>query len=244
MALTYQSLSEKFPDISKEWHPSKNGELTPSDFSCGSHRRVWWWCKQGHEWQAAVHNRARGTGCPYCCGQRVTGERSLAALYPQIAVEWHQTRNAKLDPSQVTTKSNRKVWWKCAQGHEWSAAVATRTKGHGCPFCSGKYLTPERSLAQMFPDVANEWHEASNSPLTPEMISASSNKRVWWKCRVGHEWQARVSNRTRGARCPYCAGSKVTSDNNLAAHYPEIAKEWHSDLNGATGPQVIRRAGS
>ena len=59
------SLLEKFPEIALEWHPTKNGDLKPSTFSCGSNRSVWWKCpKCGHEWQARIFHRVKGSGCP------------------------------------------------------------------------------------------------------------------------------------------------------------------------------------
>jgi hypothetical protein len=53
--------------VAREWHPTKNGKLTPRDVTWGSGRRVWWRCVSGHEWQAPIHARAKlGRGCPYC----------------------------------------------------------------------------------------------------------------------------------------------------------------------------------
>lgn len=41
-------LSILCPNISKRWHPSKNGNLTPSNVSYGSIKKVWWLCENGH----------------------------------------------------------------------------------------------------------------------------------------------------------------------------------------------------
>ena len=38
----------------------------------------------------------------------------------------------------VTPNSHKKVWWKCSKGHEWQAVVASRNRGSGCPYCSGR----------------------------------------------------------------------------------------------------------
>src|SRR5207245_1444040 len=62
------------PEVAAEWHPSKNGDLTPDQVVAGSHQKVWWKCRisPGHEWQATLKNRTNETtqrGCPYCnCG--------------------------------------------------------------------------------------------------------------------------------------------------------------------------------
>jgi hypothetical protein len=63
-----RSLTDKFPDIAKMWHPKKNGILTPKKISYGSKFNAWWICNNRHEWQRRVNDcssRKRNT-CPYC----------------------------------------------------------------------------------------------------------------------------------------------------------------------------------
>lgn len=62
-------LAAQFPRIAAEWHPTKNGSLTPRQVMPGSHRKVWWKCSQGHEWQAEIRARISGSGCPLCTGK-------------------------------------------------------------------------------------------------------------------------------------------------------------------------------
>lgn len=65
-----RSLAEEYQELAKEWHPTKNGELTPKDITSGSGKKVWWLCSKGHEWQARVADRTSGKGCPYCSGKK------------------------------------------------------------------------------------------------------------------------------------------------------------------------------
>lgn len=65
-------LSETHPELSKQWHPTKNGILTPFNTSYGSTLKVWWKCELGHEWQCWINNRARlNIGCPFCSNRKV-----------------------------------------------------------------------------------------------------------------------------------------------------------------------------
>jgi hypothetical protein len=64
------NLGKLYPNLVKEWHPTKNKGLTPFQVAPASRKKVWWMCKQGHEWKASLDNRSRGTGCPYCAGKR------------------------------------------------------------------------------------------------------------------------------------------------------------------------------
>ena len=63
---------------------------------------------------------------------------------------------------------------------------------------------PEKSLAQLYPKLAIEWNYEKNAPLKPEMFTPGSNKRVWWRCRQGHEWNTKIQSRTQGRGCKQC----------------------------------------
>src|SRR5947209_6277563 len=107
-------LSCTHPKIAAEWHPTKNGDLTPQAVVAGSNRKVWWCCPKGadHEWQATVAKRATGgQSCPYCGGKRVSATNSLATLFPQIAKQWHPTKNGSLTPDRVVAGSDIRAWW-------------------------------------------------------------------------------------------------------------------------------------
>lgn len=136
------NLGKLYPHITSEWHPTKNGQITPFVITPGSHKKVWWKCKLGHEWEAVVENRTYGSGCPYCSRRKVGEDNNLAIEYSLLVEEWHQIKNENLKPTDVTSGSGKKVWWKCSQGYEWKAKVGSRTRGHGCPKC---YLERKRS---------------------------------------------------------------------------------------------------
>ena len=132
------SLAETMPELSKEWHPTKNGDLTPNDITAGKFKPVWWLCpKCGYEWQASPNNRKRGIGCP-CCSGRVpkTGINDLATLYPELLNEWDYEKNTELDPRKVLPKSGKHAWWVCSVcGNHWESEIRSRVNGHGCPQC-------------------------------------------------------------------------------------------------------------
>mgnify|MGYP000021231158 CR=1 FL=1 len=238
-------LASRRPDLAGQWHPTKNQGAAPADVPLGSHYRAWWVCEKGHEWQAAVKSRALGgSGCPVCANRKVTpGENDLAATHPELARQWHPTKNAPLTPHDVVAGNHRKVWWICEKGHEWQAAVSSRAgSGAGCPVCAGKVVVPgENDLASLFPGLAAQWHPARNGQLTPENVAPYSNRKVWWRCPLGHAYTASVGARTvGGSGCPYCAGRKVLAGfNDLAAREPEVAAQWHPTLNGALTAEMV-----
>lgn len=210
------SLAILKPSIAKQWHPTKNGDLTPFDVSIGTHKKVWWKCDKGndHEWEAPVNNRSKGSGCAVCVNQVVVNSNCLATVYPELAEQWHPTKNGNLTPNDVTFGSNKKVWWKCDKGddHEWEAIIVSRHKGIGCPICLNKKIVISNSLATTNPELAKQWHPTKNGDLSPYDVSLGSHKKVWWKCYKGddHEWQSVIKNRKRGDGCTICSGRRNT----------------------------------
>ena len=206
------SLAVTHPKVAGQWDAHKNHSLTARDVVAGSHRKVWWKCAQGHSWQASIVSRAHsGAGCPVCAGKVVVpGENDLASQFPQVAREWNTAKNAPLTAQQVSAYSNLRVWWVCALGHEWKAAIAARTHNTtGCPYCAGRLvLAGFNDLQSCFPEIAMQWHPTLNGSLTPDAVTYGSKKKVWWKCPEGHVWRAVVYSRTGAKKCgcPVCAG--------------------------------------
>jgi len=220
------------PKIAEEWHPIKNGDLTPWNITYGSSKKAWWKCPKGHEWQTSPNERtSKHTGCPYCSGRRTYSGNSLAVLNPVLARQWHPTKNCKA-PYAVAPNSNGVAWWLCKKGHEWKACISSRNGGNNCPYCSGRKVCEDNCLSFVNPKLANEWNFDKNKELTPHDVTQNSNKKVWWKCEQGHEWLERVNNRSNNCNCPYCSRRIVNKDNCLSATRPEIAKDWHPSHNG------------
>lgn len=331
----YNDLQTINPLLAKEWNCEKNGNSKPENFTANSGIKVWWKCNKGHEWQASIHNRNKGEGCPVCNSERSASfpeyaivyylkkygldvlhsyrekgyeldvyipskriaieydgylwhknkakkdleknkksvkdgiklyrireglpslddssidyvvqrnqedlskilelllseiaetnvdidlkrdnivienfrehtekETSLLLSNPEIVKEWNYEKNGNLKPEHFAANSNKRVWWKCSKGHEWQAGIATRNKGHKCPYCSGiKTIKGTNDLQTVNPILAKEWNYEKNQGLTPADVMANSGIKVWWRCNLGHEWQATISNRNYGTGCPAC----------------------------------------
>ena len=242
------NLKHYFPEIAKEWHPIKNDMLQPDAVYFKSTKKVWWQCSvhDSHEWQMTVNNRTmNGQKCPYCANKRVCDTNSLASLFPDISKEWHPTKNEGLKPSQVTSGSNRKIWWQCpvAKDHVWKAGPNSRTgRGDGCPFCSiiPKQASSVNNLALNHPEIAKYWHPTMNGNLTPDKVLSNTTKKVWWLCDEGHYFDESVNGRvTRTKHCPYCAGRRIGQGNSFADKCPEAAAEWDYEKNKDKTPDKV-----
>ena len=239
----FNDLATTNPDLARQWHPTKNGDLKPSDVIAGSTRRVWWICDKGHSWDAPINERNDGNGCPICSGKRVlVGVNDLATVNPRVAAEWHPTKNGNKTPKDYTAGSNKKVWWMCQKGHEWQAVICSRNTCNNCPYCGNQILLPGfNDLATVRPDWAAEWHPTKNGDVTPSQIFPSTGKKYWWICKEGHEWKSSPNNRMKTKGCPYCSGDRaIPKKTDLATLYPELVKEWHPTKNLPLTPDVMK----
>jgi hypothetical protein len=146
-------LATTHPDLAAQWHPTKNGSVTPYDVVAGCNTKFWWKCYDGrwpdgtvaddHEWETGVNHRTTPilkTGCPCCVGKKVVPSNCLATTHPEVAAQWQTNRNGSLTPHDVVAGSDRRVWWKCPKvaDHEWFVGIDQSTgpkTSYGCPRC-------------------------------------------------------------------------------------------------------------
>ncbi|MGE5503667.1 MAG: zinc-ribbon domain-containing protein [Actinomycetota bacterium] len=375
------SLADAFPGIAAQWHPTRNGNLTPDQVLPFAATPAWWQCSRGHHWQTAIYNRTIGkTKCPFCNAQTseielrlfteldglfgnavwradvegvevdvwlpdrglgieidgypwhegkerqdaektrkleaaghrllhlrhellvplsdadvrfgsrtphrdlivmalrraealdwlpagsaeryetaggfVNGARfdemmswlpgpmpgnSLADTHPDVAAQWHHERNLPLTPSGITAGSSRKVWWRCPNGHEWSAVIVNRAKGAGCAMCSKKAASAEHNLVAADPETMRFW-DAEKNDADPACLTPRSNRVVWWRCASGHSFDMSVKDFARRRSCPYCAGKRVGAGNSVLAALPALAALWDHERNGSIGPGDVARS--
>jgi len=352
--MTVKKYLSEYPELVKEWHPTKNGDLTPEDFTHGSQQKVWWRCPKGHSYYSVIHGRTKKKqphGCPHCQHQssdseirilaelkwffdevnsryKVDGveidvylpnqklgiefdgkywhrdregrdlrknkfllsrginlirvrhhplkplsdndviirnnlivkkdldevlkklfplvdsalkgkinayidkpsfvneelfkkyrsyfpspfpEKSLLNTHPLLSAEWDYEKNYPLRPENFTYGNENKFWWLCPKGHSYETVLKYRTNINsptGCPYCVGKKVGKDNNLFSMFPEIAKEWHPTKNRDLTPKDVTYGSNTKVWWICDKGHDWETTPNQRTKpsGSGCPYCSG--------------------------------------
>ena len=112
-------------------------------------------------------------------------------------------------PEDVTSGSDKMVWWKCEKGHEWQARIYSRTGKDKCkcPYCSHRKLAPENTFETRHPNLIKFWNYEKNNGKNPKDFSYASNVTVWWKCEKGHEWPMQINKIGRlksTIKCPLC----------------------------------------
>jgi len=238
------------PELSKEWHKSLNGDISPSHVTQKSGANVWWTCQLGHDFKAKVGERVRArkarpgsSNCPVCLNRKlVRGVNDLQTANSKLAKEFHPFLNAPLTPFDVKASEAIKLWWLCVNGHEFEQRLTNRVNSNqGCPFCSNKSVTVgNNDLASTNPELIVEWDYEANGALRPEQVVAGTLKYIAWKCSLGHKWKARGSKRLSGQGCPTCTNRTLRKGfNDLSTKFPEIAKTWDIRKNTPLSAQDV-----
>lgn len=194
-------LNTMYPEIAKEWHPTLNGKLKPTEVSYGSSINAWWICPKGHAYEQSIKKRTgRKSGCPVCSGHKtVAGVNDFGTVYPEMAKEWHPDRNGDKTPSMFSQKNGYRAWWKCKYGHEWKATIHDRASGTGCPFCKTRRSTsfPEQAIfyyvKKLLPDAENRFKGSPDKKMEFDIYIPSRKVAIefdgayWHKSEKAHE---------------------------------------------------------
>lgn len=219
-------LVNKFPLIAKEFDYDKNVNMDVNKITYGSNKKIWWKCQKGHSYSSVVKDRSGGHGCSVCSGRIPSIKKLAIIVMPNIMNEYNIERNS-VNLSYISYGSGKMVWWKCKCGYEYEMRVCDRHRGRGCSICSGNIVSDKNRLSVLYPDIFLELDLEKN--INVENVSFSSNKKLWWKCPIGHSYNSSPNSRTNGGHgCSYCSGQKVCEDNCLATKNPLLIKEWHN----------------
>lgn len=229
-----------YPNLVEDWDYEENIN-NPECFLPGSGAKVSWKCHScGNKWKAVISSRVNGRGCPYCSGARVMpGVTDLMTKNPEIAQEWHPTKNGSLMAKDVSYGSKKKVWWICPKGHEYEQYVCKRTlRGMNCPICSGhKTVKGINDFQTVYPEIAKEWNYEKNGDKEPHMFSPKNGFSAWWICKYGHEWKATIHDRASGTGCPICKNRYSSSFPEQAIYYyvRQICPDAENRFKGLLG---------
>jgi hypothetical protein len=208
-------LFDHSPHLRGEWDYAENALIgDPELLLFRSNKRAWWACTSEHRWEAKVSDRSKGSSCPFCSNKKIlSGYNDIASTHPSMYAEWDYVRNIK-DPAMVFAGCREKIWWKCGEGHSWSASGDQRVRANtGCPFCAATLKGIAQGIAPLcdslgtkFPDLVAEWSDKNSySPFETYPISG---KEPWWVCKKGHEYTCIVANRVlHGVGCARCSNN-------------------------------------
>ncbi len=238
------NLADKNPEIAAEWHPTKNGNITPAEVACGSHTKYWWVCSLGHEYEQSPNKRVyRGYNCQYCSGHKaLKGFNDLATINPTLAKEWHPTKNGGLTPFDVTVGSGKQVWWQCPIGHDYQAVIRDRnTDNTQCPVCNKFRQTsfPEQAIfyyvRQLYPDATNKYREIFSHTMELDIYIPS--------IRLGIEFDGANWHKTEKQHEREVKKYKICKENNITLFRikEDTDEHWRDVADGIWNIKKVKK---
>ncbi len=242
------------PNLAKEFHPSKNLTLKPSELLAGTNRLIWWKCSIcDNEWRVKGQHRAEGSGCPYCNNGRLHSDgRNSIFNDERLSIEWCNEKNESSDPRKITVGSNNTYFWRChVCNHRFRNSPSNRYHfEQNCGACMNNtaHSSGSNSIAITHPELANEIHDVLNENLDISSIKVASSRKIWWKCSTcDHEWRATPYRRlssihTKSRGCGVCSGNSIHSNgsNSMKNTHPQLSLEFDKEKNHPLTPENIK----
>lgn len=237
----FNDVASKYPELLPLWHPTANLPLLPHQAHAVASIKYAWTCKHGHLYYNAATVMAKLTQpCPYCAHREVLpGFNDLATICPEVAAEWHPTKNLPLTPQTVLPSTTQTIVWVCSRGHEYTAQLNQRVlqgkPKSGCPYCAHQKVLPGfNDIATTHPWLIEEWDESNE--FMPQEVMGASDKIITWKCsKCGNKWKSPPKTRTRqNCGCPACSPSVSIPERcttyYLKPFFPDMKTSYHHPL--------------
>ena len=245
-------LKNKYPNFFKEVDVNNNPNLEIDRITCGSKKKIWWICDEGHKWETSPRIRVMGnTQCPQCKKLSPKPKKKLFVDYcdPEKLKKLDLSINTYDDIKNYTLSAKEYIHFVCDNGHKFSKKPRDVYRYTlNCPNkkCDQSNLSVTPGVNDVFtvyPYLEKLWDYQKNKDINPLVISQGSSLDAWWKCEKGHSYKKPISDISRQITgCPYCNGKSLAGVNDLATLYPEIAKEWDYDKNDFLPSDVVPKS--
>ena len=242
------NLGDLYPYLNNMYDTSKNTEKLCNIFKTDDKNWYWFKCDEGHSFRAhikgVIESKQRGHGCPICYKNDNVSNHNVLIEYPEVAKLWDYTKNS-LKPEEVSYGAIEGYWFVCGEGHSFNSTIShmkrsINSKFKGCPYCSKKVFTADRSVLYNYPWIKDYWDFDKNStPL--EDVRVYSTRKFWFKCVNGHSFLSDVetvyTSKAVSRGCPVCTGRVVERGiNDLNYLYPELVKNRWSYVYNDISP--------
>ena len=231
-------LATSHPYLAKEWHPTKNKQLTPEEVTYGSGKKVWWLCPNNHEYEATILHRAHGTACPKCNDGRQTSFAEQATyfyikqLYPDALNRYSAEFLERMELDIYIPSIKLAIEYDGEAWHKKNTIKREERKYQLCKQNGIKLIRLREKMPEFPSNIADDMfgmerlYEPTNlEKMLGELLKRINYSETWM---LGCPIDINVA-RDRPEILRYKTDLITKS---LKYLHPEIAKEWHSTNNG------------
>lgn len=228
-------------DLNDRFDEEKNG-CTSKNVSYKSNLKWWFKCPRG------IHDSEKHTLSSVTSNINVKLLCNKCNSIAQVVIDkfgeeylwshWHKSNT--MNPWDVAYGHSRlKINIQCTEKdyHIYKQTPQSFCRGIGCPYCNGKKVHQNDSLAVLNPNVFDIWSDKNEN--SPYEYTLKSNKKVWFKCNCGkHDDYIRSLNNAfqYNYKCPECV-----KDETSARMRGEGNHFWKGGINGENDTLRHRR---
>lgn len=199
---------------SKFW--SKRNVCNPCDVALNSHKKFWFNCECGHEFEIQLGNVKIGRWCPYCANKKLCSKdknckicfnKSFASV--EYSENW-SNENEEL-PEEVFKNSHKEYLFECPKcKHTFKQKLSHITRGNACNYCHNLIMCiPSKNcnccIKKSFASVERSSNWSIKNEKKPIEVFKSSAKIFIFDCdKCGNEFKSKLCHITDGSWCPKC----------------------------------------
>lgn len=234
------------PNLIKFWNQNTN-HLDPHTTRSNSMERAAWICDRcGYTWETTIVSQSQATGKCACCELHIAKKAGVSdafALLPELKESYDFSKNSDVDIENLGIRNKEVLlWWHCPVcGFEWQAPIASRVRGalgnYSVSKCRQCYLQELSQITPIssVPSLLRFWDFSKNVDIDPNLTSAYSNERAYWRCKdCGYTWSSTIQSRKYSSGlCPCCEGGTRTFSgrNDVVTLVPDILSIFDANAN-------------
>ena len=248
------------PKLASEWHPTKNGDLTPEEVTYGKGKKVWWICLEGHEYHATILHRSHGTNCPICNSGRQTSFAEQAVyfyikkLFDDAVSRYTDIFSNGMELDIYIPSKKLAIEYDGEAWHKSEKASREKEKYRICKEKGIRLLRLKEKRADTDMWSADEilnisgngsMYEHKNLAILIRALldKLDSRSNFWTRKRMSDLHSPIDINLERDEMEIRSYMTKIKGD-SLEELFPNIAKEWHPTKNLTVKPNQVKRGSS
>jgi very-short-patch-repair endonuclease len=223
---------------SKFW--SVKNEKNPDEVKLNSHKKFWFNCECGHQFESSLLNINQANNwCPYCSNHaiKLCDKEECNSCFEKSFASHDKSKywsiHNELKPRQVFKGTDRKRFiFDCICGHEINMMVKQiSSQGHWCSYCSHQKLCENNECKMCFNNSFASIEKSNNlndKAINPRMLFKSTNKKFKFDCETCYKtFETQLSDITRGTWCPHCVNkTELILFNELKEFYITLERQF------------------
>ena len=226
---------------SKFW--SDRNEKKPDEVALNSHKKFWFDCECGHQFESSLLNINQGNNwCGFCSypPKKLCYDENCKSCFVnsfashEKSIYW--SNENEVTSRQVFKNADRKKFkFNCECGHKLEMNLKQiSSQGHWCSYCSHQKLCEDKECKMCFNNSFASVEKSkylNDKNINPRTLFKSTNKKFDFDCDVCNKvFTCQLSDITKGVGCSFCVNkTELILFNKLKEKYNTLKTQYKVD---------------